>query len=206
MRTVDPVRHAARRRQILAGAAAAFATKGFDHATVRDICASAGVGSGTVFHYFADKRAILHALLEADRGEALAALAELDAENVDDASPEAALVAFWAAVDRATAAMTEPAAGGMVVAILGQIAVDPRVGELLVETDSAAHAVMSRRIEALQGCGWADADWSAGEAARWVQTMIDGLYLRCGDDDFDAAAELARLRVVLSRMLAIGAG
>lgn len=208
MRTVDPIRHAARRTQILGGAATVFAAKGFDHATVKDICAAAGVGSGTLFHYFADKRAILHALLEVDREAAVAALAA-ETESDRRAQPTdavAAEAAFWAVVERLTAELADPTAGGIVLAILGQLAVDPVVVELLVATDQANQEVLGRRIEALQLAGAADPDWPAADAARWVQTVVDGLYLRCGDDEFDAAAELARLRLVLSRMLGMGTG
>ncbi len=66
MRMVDPERHAARRTQILEGAATAFAQKGYDNTTVKHVYTAAGVGSGTLFHYFADKRAIFHGVLEAD--------------------------------------------------------------------------------------------------------------------------------------------
>ena len=37
MRKVDPERHAARRAQILDGAAIAFAQKGYDNTTVKDV-------------------------------------------------------------------------------------------------------------------------------------------------------------------------
>ena len=193
MRTVDPVRHAARRQQILDAAASAIAVKGFDATTVKDLCAAAGVGSGTLFHYFADKRAILHALLAADRDSMRAAL-----ESLDVSDP---MVALWVVVDLATEDLADPAAGGMAVAILSQIGIDPRVGELLVETDMAVHGVLVGLLERLQAEGRVDPDWSAAHAATWMQGVIDALYLRCADDDFDAAAEVARLRIVLGRML-----
>ena len=85
MRMVDPERHAARRTQILEGAATAFAQKGYDNTTVKHVYTAAGVGSGTLFHYFADKRAIFHGVLEAD----------LAAIDVTDAR-----AGMWAVIDR----------------------------------------------------------------------------------------------------------
>ncbi|RLV56164.1 TetR/AcrR family transcriptional regulator [Aeromicrobium phragmitis] len=193
MRTVDPARHAARRAQILAGAATAFARKGYDRTTVKDICMSAGVGSGTLFHYFTDKRAIFHAILEADRDQLLADLADVDMRDP--------LSAFWHVVERTTTDLRDPMAGAMVLAILGQVTVDPAVGEILGAGDTAAHAVLAELIGRLQEAGQADPAWDPAHAATWVQTMTDGLYLRCGDEGFDADVELAQLRLVLTRML-----
>ncbi len=55
----------ARRQQILDGALQAFAVKGFQQATNRDIAEAAGIGSpGLIYHYFKDKRALLQGVLQ----------------------------------------------------------------------------------------------------------------------------------------------
>jgi AcrR family transcriptional regulator len=196
MRTVDPERHAARRAQILKGAAIAFAQKGYDNTTVKDVYTAAGVGSGTLFHYFADKRAIFHAVLEADRDALLADLAAIDVTD--------ARAGLWAVIDRMTADLRDPAVGSMMLAILGQITVDPRVAEILDEGGAGARALLTDLIKRLQAAGDADPDWDAAHAAEWAQVMVDGLYLRCSEADFDADTELSRLRIVLSRALVLG--
>lgn len=193
MRTVDPERHAARRAQILNGAAMAFAQKGYDNTTVKDVYTAAGVGSGTLFHYFADKRAIFHGVLEADRDALLSDLAAIDVTD--------ARTAMWAVVDRMTADLHDPAVGAMMLAILGQLTVDPRVVEILDEGDAGTRVLLAELIGRLQAAGDADPDWDPVHAARWAQLMVDGLYLRCSDADFDADTELSRLRIVLSRSL-----
>jgi AcrR family transcriptional regulator len=54
-----------RREQILRGALAVFSTKGFLQATNRDVAEAAGINSpGLIYHYFADKNALLRAVLE----------------------------------------------------------------------------------------------------------------------------------------------
>lgn len=195
MRTVDPERHAARRAQILEGAAIAFAQKGYDNTTVKDIYTAAGVGSGTLFHYFADKRAIFHGVLEADRDALLADLAAIDVTE--------ARAGLWAVIDRMTADLRDPAVGSMMLAILGQLTVDPQVGAILDQGDAAARALLTDLIKRLQTAGDADPDWDAEHAAEWAQLMVDGLFLRCSDADFDADRELSRLRIVLSRALVL---
>ncbi|TSD62592.1 TetR/AcrR family transcriptional regulator [Aeromicrobium piscarium] len=194
-RRADPALHARRREQIVAGAAHAFAEKGYDGATVKDICRASGLGSGTIFHYFADKRAILHGMLEIDRDQTIA---DLRAIEDDDA-----LAAFWRVIDRVTGDLRDPFAGPLAVALLGQLLVDPVVGQLLGAIDTVAHTLLSDLIARLQAEGRADPDWAPAHAATWVQSISDSLYLRCGDDGFDADAELDRLRIVLARALAL---
>ena len=195
MRTVDAERHAARRTQILEGAATAFAQKGYDNTTVKDVYTAAGVGSGTLFHYFADKRAIFHGVLEADRDAMLADLAAIDITD--------ARAGLWAVIDRMTADLHDPAVGSMMLAILGRLTVDPRVAEILDEGGGGARALLADLIRRLQAADDADPDWDPAHAAKWAQLMVDGLYLRCSDADFDADTELSRLRIVLSRALAL---
>ena len=83
MRTVDPVRHAARRTAIQEAAATVFAEKGYTGATTAEICRAAGVGSGTLFHYFGDKRSIMVSLFADDMA--------LNAEVIDSLDEAAAL-------------------------------------------------------------------------------------------------------------------
>jgi AcrR family transcriptional regulator len=186
MRTVDPARHAARRRHILDAAAGVFAAKGFESATVSEICKAASVGSGTLFHYFPDKAAIFRALFQEDHELLLAEL-----ENLDTADPAAA---FWTIVDLLAKDVTEPAAGGLIIAVLGRLHLDQELAETLVASEQAA-------LTRLQRQGAADPSLPAAHAAQWVSSIIDGLYLRCGDEDFDPQLELRTLRTVLTRFL-----
>lgn len=57
-RVRNPVRHAQRRRQILLGAARAFARKGYQTASMDDVAQEAGLAKGHIYHYFASKEEI----------------------------------------------------------------------------------------------------------------------------------------------------
>jgi TetR/AcrR family transcriptional repressor of mexJK operon len=48
-----------RRQQILTAAAAVFADKGFDRATIRDVARAAGIADGSIYNYFRDKQDLL---------------------------------------------------------------------------------------------------------------------------------------------------
>jgi len=78
-----------RRAQILEAAAAVFAEKGYQRATIKEIAARSGVAPGTIYLYFENKRDLLLAIADGLIGQAvnqtLAQLAQLD--------PEAYLVA-----------------------------------------------------------------------------------------------------------------
>jgi AcrR family transcriptional regulator len=55
---------AARREQILGAATRVFADKGFSRATTREVAREAGVSEGTIYNYFADKEALLMAIMD----------------------------------------------------------------------------------------------------------------------------------------------
>jgi AcrR family transcriptional regulator len=66
MTTSDPIREQlaeARRNQILDGAAAVFADRGFHGATTKEIANAAGVSEGTIYNYFDTKFDLLIGLL-----------------------------------------------------------------------------------------------------------------------------------------------
>ena len=57
------VRSPEKERQILDGAAAAFARDGYEGASMSDIAATAGVSKGTVYNYFAGKKELFSAFM-----------------------------------------------------------------------------------------------------------------------------------------------
>ena len=54
-----------RRAQLLVTALSLFAEKGVEGTSMRDLAAAAAVSQGTIYHYFADKDALLVAVVEA---------------------------------------------------------------------------------------------------------------------------------------------
>ena len=90
-RTVDPAKHAARRAAILDAAAWVFAEKGYDGTTTADVHKAAGVGSGTLFHYFPDKGTLFKAMFDDDRPKLEAAVAAV--------TPLAPVDGLWALLD-----------------------------------------------------------------------------------------------------------
>ena len=92
------MRSEARQRQILSCAKRVFAERGFHAANISHICEAAGIGRGTLYQYFTNKRSVLAAILR-ETLERVRALMERQAV-IDYAPPEritrSAAIAFSA--------------------------------------------------------------------------------------------------------------
>ncbi len=64
MRTVDPVRHEEKRRDILSAARRCLARDGLRAASMSSICAEAGISPGHLYHYFESKDAVIRAITQ----------------------------------------------------------------------------------------------------------------------------------------------
>jgi AcrR family transcriptional regulator len=82
----------ATRRRVLSVAEAQFARRGYEPTTMADVAERAGVGVGTLYHHFPDKRALLLALIDDWGDRELARTRDtLDVDKLFGADPRAAL-------------------------------------------------------------------------------------------------------------------
>src|SRR6187399_341070 len=77
------MRSEARARQILECAKRVFAERGFHAANVSHICAAAGIGRGTLYLYFANKKAVFTAIVREDERTLRIVLREAVGLDVD---------------------------------------------------------------------------------------------------------------------------
>ncbi|HEX2314490.1 MAG TPA: TetR/AcrR family transcriptional regulator [Thermomonospora sp.] len=195
MRTVDPEKHRQRREQILGAAVGLFATKGLARTTTAEICRAAGVSSGNLFHYFASKQEIFYGIfeLEQDQWEALFASAAADPD------PWAGLMRV---VDHLAAEAAHPIMPGLIVEVLAQAHRDPRVADLVAESDQRLFQGIAAIVERLRKEGLADPRLPVETAARWVAVITDGFHTRgYAEPDRDRAAEVAEAREMIARIL-----
>ncbi len=195
MRTVDPAKHEAKRRAILDAAVGCFAEKGFEKTTTAEICRAAGISTGTLFHYFPNKRAVFVGIFEQDGDETAGRLAAAD--EIDDP---------WEAINYVVCSVAEevqqPLAVKLILEVAAQCARDAELAELIQGNDRALRdglAVLVRRaIEA----GRIEPGVEPWAAASWLAALIDALVSRVIlDPNLDPAAELAVMRVILTRFL-----
>jgi AcrR family transcriptional regulator len=193
LRTVDPVRHAARRAAIQDAAAVVFAERGYTGATTSEICRAAGVGSGTLFHYFGDKRSIMLSIFTDDQVVNDEVIATLDE---DRALPE-----LWRLLDHLCRDASDPHAPGLVGAMLQLAVNDVEFGEMLEAGDRRVRDTFARLVSRAAADGQVDPGLDPARAGRWLLGLVDTLYLMCGDEGFDPEAETAELRRIAARYL-----
>ncbi|MBT0769122.1 TetR/AcrR family transcriptional regulator [Kineosporia sp. J2-2] len=193
-RTVDPARHLARRMQIIDAALTRFAEDGFDRATTTAICRAAGIGSGTFFHYFPTKLAVLLAVLDlgtAETGRWFAAQ-----HGRDDA---ARVITDY--VGHHADECADPRVAGFVRAV-GAVAGDPDVAAALERDERTVHEGLLPWVRKAVADGQIRADQPSGRLAVWIEVLLDGYLGRiAGQDRFDAVAEKAMLLDAVSRLL-----
>lgn len=195
MRTVDPAKHAAKRRAIVDAAAGCFAEKGFERTTTADICRAAGISSGSLFHYFPNKRAVFTAIFTDDAVETAERLEA--AAKADD--PLAALL------DVATelaGQVAHPAVVRLVLEAAAQAARDDEFAELIKRNDGALRDGLAVLVERAADAGQIDPGVTPRAAAGWVAGLVDAMISRASlDPDLDLPAEQAILRTILIRFL-----
>ncbi|KZB84992.1 TetR/AcrR family transcriptional regulator [Amycolatopsis regifaucium] len=195
MRTVDPVKHEAKRRAILDAAAGCFAMKGFEKTTTAEICRAAGISTGSLFHYFPNKRAVFVGIFEQDADETTALLAA--ARELED---------HWEAILHVMVHVSEqllhPVAAKLVLEVAAQCARDAELARLIQGNDRFLRDGLLDLVERAIEAGRIDPGVEPKVAADWLTALIDAPLSRVIlDPDLDPAAEIAVLKLILARFL-----
>ncbi|RZS32288.1 TetR family transcriptional regulator [Herbihabitans rhizosphaerae] len=190
MRTVNPEQHAARRAAILRAAADEFAEAGVDGTSTSAICKRAGIGSGTLFHYFPTKRDIVHALFaagfERNAGVCERALAEKSAED-----------GFRLLVDNLVADLGNPHAPGLTVAALLQAIRDDEFAEKLDADQKLTRDTLAALLRRRSGT---PPVFSPERTAAWILRVVNATYMSAGEPGFVADEEIAELRRLIDSL------
>ncbi len=138
-----------RRQQIIRGALAVFAARGFERATNRDIARASGIGSpGLIYHYFRDKADLFRAVLE-QRSPALQIFASGDL--MLDRPPDEVLGLIGRAF---LATMADAEAVALFRLVLGEALRRPDVAAMLNDGAPArAFAFLTRYLAAQMDAG-----------------------------------------------------
>ena len=140
---LDPgrARVVARRQQILDSACDCVRRSGFHGASMAEIAQVSGLSVGVIYRYFANKEAIVAAIVEQDLAEIGAKFAALETSG----GPTVAT-----AIDQCVAAVErnyDPARAALVLEVLAEAARNPRVGAIVREADAAERAVARRLLD-----------------------------------------------------------
>ena len=197
------MRSEARQRQILACAKRVFAARGFHAANVSHICEAAGIGRGTLYQYFANKHAVLTAILREtlDRVRAL-----METMSRETAYPPAESVTREIAIKVSTKQLRRVldvafADGDMLRILLREaVGLDAQVEAILGDIDDTLISIVEKDLERAQQPGYVRA-CDAHVAATLIVGGVEKLGLAAlrsaAPVDLDALArEAAKLHAI----------
>lgn len=182
----NPERTEATRLALLDAAHALFVARGYAATSTPEICAAAGVTRGALYHHYADKRALFHAVLQRE------AVAVREAIDVATARPSTARHALLQGADAYLAAMAER--GRTRLMLVDGPAV---LGAAEVEAIDAALAQDALRVGLKAALG-RDAAFTAALAA-----LLSSAFDRAALDQAsgDAAAARKAMRWLVARVV-----
>lgn len=181
---------------IMDAALTEFAAGGYERTTTSAICARAGIGSGTFFHYFPTKSAVLLAILEYGATEEREWFDRQQGRT--DAS---AVIRDWAL--RAAEELREPRMAGFVTAV-GAVAGDADIAAALAADDAVQIEGLRPWVRRALEHGQIRKDLDEDRLLLWLLALMDGFIgrLAASDDRFTADAEGAVYVETIERFLA----
>ncbi|NNH68478.1 TetR/AcrR family transcriptional regulator [Nocardia uniformis] len=174
-RPIDPQRHRARQLQIVDAGLTAFAEHGYAGATTAVICRIAGIGSGTFFHYFPTKDALLVAILEQSAAETR----EFFEQQADAADPRRVLHDY---VEHAVSGLIDPRAAGF-ISVVGGLTHRPEIARALHADDETARTALQAIVRTAQHDRRVRVDVDAERLAEWIVLLLDGFAARVATND-----------------------
>jgi TetR/AcrR family transcriptional regulator, repressor for uid operon len=199
VRTVNPVKLEARRREILDAAQACFEQKGFHATTMAEICAAAGISPGGLYRYFPSKEAIIGAMAEDERQSAASAFTAVSqSDNFLDALSQMCV--------RLIETYSQPRQAALMAELMAEALRNPGFAEVARHTQIRLRADLASVLRAGQASGQVDSTLDADEAAGILIAATDGLGLRMVFlGDFAPKEAAAALQSLVWRYLKPGA-
>ncbi|GAA5099809.1 TetR/AcrR family transcriptional regulator [Nocardia iowensis] len=193
-RPIDPERYEARRQHIIDAALTRFAADGFHGTSTASICRTAGIGSGTFFHYFPTKSDVLIAILELGTAE----VREFFTSQHGRTDARQVLFDY---LGHALDDLRDERAAGFTRAVGAQIS-DERVAKALaVHQDTVRTGLRYWVTRARDECT-IRTDLSARSLTTWLMLLIEGFAVAVADfDSFDPRQEQHVLIDTVARFL-----
>ncbi|MBS4753251.1 TetR/AcrR family transcriptional regulator [Nocardioides sp. zg-ZUI104] len=162
-------KQADRRADIVAAALSCMARNGYERTSTAQICAAAGVSSGTFFHYFPTKPAVLAAVLQDGLERTRGVMEGIRSTAANNA--EAALQQWQEHV--LNEAADEHLAG--LAAALGSVPDNAEVAALLQAETTLTREVLTELVAAGQHQGTMRSDWAPDRVAAWLEILANGV-------------------------------
>lgn len=186
-----------RRDAIVSAAYRCISRNGYERTSTAQMCADAGVSSGTFFHYFPTKVAVLVAVLHRDLDRIRHAMDELGVLASTDAS---AALSWWC-----ESVIDDASSGDLpgFVAALGTVPDHPDVAEAITAETAVVHAGLVGVLSAGQQQQSIRGDRSPESLALWLQILSDGVLHHVLQSGHPPAEQLRReLNDAVTRLVA----
>ena len=193
MRTVNPVKHAEKQREILAAATCCFARDGLRGASISSICTEAGISPGHLYHYFESKDAILEAIV----GSVLERTAEQFGQTLASSD---ALAALMTEMQQAKA-RNEHGGTVLVLDMLAEARHNPAIARLVQEHNRGMQQLLADVLRSGQTRGEIDPSLAPEAAAVVLTGVIDGFVITAVRDPALEPVTTELVRVLIARFL-----
>jgi AcrR family transcriptional regulator len=144
-----------RARQILGCAKRVFAERGFHAANISHICEAAGIGRGTLYQYFANKRSVLTAILKEALERVRALMERQEAAIISYAPPEK--ITRSGAIEYSARQLREVLFEDdhtLRILLREAVGLDVDIEKILGDIDEALIAIVERSLATAQRAGY----------------------------------------------------
>jgi TetR/AcrR family transcriptional regulator, repressor for uid operon len=199
MRKLDPIKHEAKRRQILEVAERCFLRDGFRGASISDICAEAQMSPGHLYHYFKSKEVIIRELTELHL-QRVASRFERMAEKTDVLEAFLDEIGVW----RKTKVKRNPT---LILEVEAEASRNPVIAETLRRRTEALRDMLAGFLRAGQERGQIDRQLNPDLAAAVLVSLVDAIDSHAKDDEkFNSVEAIELLKTLFARFLTPQAG
>jgi len=201
MRTLDPVKHAEKRGEILLAAWRCLAKTGFRGTSTADICKEAGISPGHLYHYFDSKEAIVTALTARGLEGAEAGFTEMMKSSN-------ALAAMISELDRHKTRHKTDKHGDyrtislVVLEMLVEAGRNPAIAKIIRANTRKIKSLLVEFLKTGQERGQIDPKLDADVAATLLLSVMDGMKtIGIREPKSDPARNIEYLQILISRFL-----
>lgn len=184
-----------RRQQILDAATECFKRWGFHGASISQICKTAGMSPGHLYHFFASKEAIIAGIVEQKLQSSLETISRLEAATDVFGN-------MLEGVDQALAEKSHPDVAGLWLEVLAEAARNPEVARVVREADRKVREQIAHLAATARKSRGIESRLDPDAAAEVLAGLFEGVANRIVQHpDRDPQAVVEVLRIAMAAIL-----